>query len=91
MRKILTFILFISIYNFIFAQINVLETINIAKSDAARANNFKNKPAKIIGKEYDLKFHRFNWTVDPAIHAISGSVTSYFVAKEDNLSQIVFL
>lgn len=90
MKKILAFALFISIYNFIFAQINVLETIEIAKADAARANSFKNKPAKIIGKEYDLKFHRFNWTVDPAIQAISGSVTSYFVAKEDNLSKIIF-
>ena len=32
---------------------------------------------------YDLNYHRLELTVDPAIRAISGSVTHYFTALED--------
>jgi aminopeptidase N len=38
---------------------------------------------------YDLKYHRLEFEVDPNISFISGDVTSYFVAKE-NLNQITF-
>jgi aminopeptidase N len=40
---------------------------------------------------YDLKYHRLEWTVDPSITpaTITGAVTSYFVAKQD-LSTITF-
>ncbi|MEL0455436.1 M1 family aminopeptidase [Flavobacteriaceae bacterium SZ-1-7] len=38
---------------------------------------------------YDLKYHRLEFTIDPSVAFISGSVTSYFVAKE-NLSEITF-
>ena len=38
---------------------------------------------------YDLKYHRLEFTVDPGVSLISGSVTSYFEAKED-LNQVTF-
>ncbi|WP_228853231.1 M1 family aminopeptidase [Aegicerativicinus sediminis] len=38
---------------------------------------------------YDLKYHRLEFNVDPAVASISGTVTSYFVAKE-NLNSVVF-
>ncbi len=38
---------------------------------------------------YDLKYHRLEFTVDPSVAFISGDVTSYFVAKED-LNEITF-
>ena len=38
---------------------------------------------------YDLKYHRLEFNIDPSVAFISGDVTSYFVAKE-NLNQITF-
>lgn len=38
---------------------------------------------------YDLYYHRLEWQVDPTIAQISGTVTSYFYAKED-LETITF-
>ena len=38
---------------------------------------------------YDLKYHRLEFTIDPNVAFISGIVTSYFEAKED-LSEITF-
>lgn len=40
-------------------------------------------------QNYDLKYHRLEWNVDPTQSFISGSVTSYFVAR-DHLSKVVF-
>jgi len=31
---------------------------------------------------YDVKYHRLEWTVDPSVATISGDVTTYFIAKE---------
>jgi aminopeptidase N len=41
------------------------------------------------GAGYDLKYHRCEWNVDPAVYAISGKVTSYFIAV-NTLSQVTF-
>lgn len=38
---------------------------------------------------YDLKYHRLEFTVDPAVAFISGDITSYFEAKE-NLNEVTF-
>ncbi|NOZ46586.1 MAG: T9SS type A sorting domain-containing protein [Chlorobi bacterium] len=43
-----------------------------------------------VGNMYDLVYHRFNWEVNPAELYISGSVTSYFLAKQNNLSEVTF-
>ncbi|WP_353777330.1 M1 family aminopeptidase [Winogradskyella sp. 3972H.M.0a.05] len=38
---------------------------------------------------YDVKYHRLEFIVDPSVASISGDVTTYFVAKE-NLSEVIF-
>jgi aminopeptidase N len=43
-----------------------------------------------VENNYDLKYHRFVWNVNPSFHAISGSVTSYFIAKGQVVSRIQF-
>ncbi|HNX43453.1 MAG TPA: M1 family aminopeptidase [Bacteroidales bacterium] len=43
-----------------------------------------------IENNYDLTYYRFIWKVDPAVHFISGSVTSYFRLEEGNISQVQF-
>lgn len=70
--------------------IDIEETRTIAENDASRASKQIQVPEKFVGQEYDLKYHRFNWTVNPANNYISGSVTSYFVPIQNNLSQIDF-
>lgn len=40
-------------------------------------------------QNYDLKYHRLEWSVDPKKKYISGDITSYFVAL-DNLTTVVF-
>ncbi len=71
------------------AQIDINATNEIARNDAFRASKMMKAPV-FVGHEYDLKYHRFNWTVDPALNAISGTVTSYFVAVQNNLTQLDF-
>jgi aminopeptidase N len=44
----------------------------------------------ITQNNYDLKYHRFFWFIDPAKRYISGSVTSYFTATSDLISSIQF-
>ena len=38
---------------------------------------------------YDVKYHRLEFTLDPNVASVSGSTTTYFEAKE-NLTQITF-
>ncbi len=42
------------------------------------------------GLDYDLKYHRCEWSIDPNIYAIQGKITSYFVTKNSGFSQINF-
>ncbi|MCI4668608.1 MAG: T9SS type A sorting domain-containing protein [Bacteroidia bacterium] len=41
-------------------------------------------------KSYDLKYHRLEWTLDPNVRSILGSVTSYFEATQNALSYVYF-
>jgi aminopeptidase N len=56
--------------------------------------HLSNKPLKLhqssVANNYDLKYHRFNWFIDPAKRYISGSVTSYFTASSDQMNSIQF-
>ncbi len=49
--------------------------------------NFKANP---LTQNYDLKYHRLVWEVDPAVLYISGAITSYFVPTGDNFNQLNF-
>jgi len=37
-----------------------------------------NAQANLLTSDFDLKYHRLEWNIDPAVRYISGSVTSYF-------------
>jgi len=39
---------------------------------------------------YDLKYHRLEWTVNPAINYIQGTVTSYFEPLTNDFSKMAF-
>ena len=65
---------------------NLDEIVNFEKRNAANKIAFK---ANSNTTNYDLKYHRLEWSVDPATPEINGKVTSYFTALE-NLNQITF-
>lgn len=52
---------------------------SIAKREAAHASSLRNYDQySVSSNNFDVHFYRCQWTVDPAVRAISGSVTSYF-------------
>jgi len=64
-----------------------LKDIQILERKAAfKKMNYKKN---INTNNYDLKYHRLEWSVDPAQAFISGDVTSYFEAKS-NMNTITF-
>lgn len=71
----------------IFSQNLDTKLIRQAEAKAASGKMFVDR--NINTNNYDLKYHRLEFTVDPAVAFISGKVTSYFEAKE-NMNQITF-
>ena len=69
-----------------FSEENHNSIVQFERKNAAKKINFKANPNTT---NYDLKYHRLEWAVDPTKAEISGEVTSYFVAKED-LNKITF-
>ena len=62
------------------------EIVQLEESSASKKILFK---ANKNTSNYDLKYHRLIWEVNPLVDFIEGSVTSYFVARE-NMDQIIF-
>jgi aminopeptidase N len=78
------FLIFINIYK-TFAQ----ETVKIAKAEAKSAAakiHFRANPNTL---NYDITYHKLEFTVDPAIADISGKVTTTFTALE-NMNSVTF-
>jgi hypothetical protein len=42
------------------------------------------------GANIDVKYHRFQWTLNPTSLTVSGTVTTYFTTTQDNVSLITF-
>ncbi len=43
-----------------------------------------------VPDNYDLKYHRFQWQVDPSVDYIRGSVTSWFMATASGFNEMDF-
>jgi len=65
---------------------NLIEIIQSEQKNAKSKITFKANPNTT---NYDLKYHRLEWLVDPTLAFINGVVTSYFEAK-NNLNSITF-
>lgn len=46
--------------------------------------------ANALTSDYDLKYHRLAWTIDPAKRFVAGEITSYFLPKVDDFTTIHF-
>lgn len=91
MQKLYFVIIFLLLTSLVKAQIfNVDAFKQIALDDAFKASRLSQTPKRFVGQEYDLKYHRFNWVINPSVNFISGDVTSYFTVIQNNLSHIDF-
>lgn len=72
-------LLIILLSSFCLAQAQVPYSIDTEKNccHSVRFNNFKATQSN-AGDSIDIVYCRMEWSVDPAVRAISGSVTSYF-------------
>ncbi len=43
-----------------------------------------------LTENYDLKYYRFEWDIDPAVYGISGTVTPYFQVLSEGFNEINF-
>lgn len=62
----------------------------IAGSDRSRYQSVTVLRPDGLVNNYDLKYHRFHWLVDPSQVAIRGSVTSYYTPTTQNMTSIQF-
>ena len=62
----------------------------ISESEKTAYQRLTQPHEQLIVNNYDLKYHRFFLFTDPAQAYISGSVTSYFVATQPDMSSIQF-
>jgi aminopeptidase N len=83
-KALLFFILFTTLFFNCVAQ-----TAQIMQGEKRAASILQKAPAVRAVNNYDLKYHRMAWYVDPTIREIAGNVTSYFVPGS-TLSMIEF-
>jgi aminopeptidase N len=73
------------------AQNTSLSDFDKLVSDEQKAHSYINNNILVLsGNNYDVKYHRCQWNIDPAVYSISGNVTTYFTSNINLLSQVVF-
>ena len=94
MKKVYTLIaLFIFTSFSVQAQDELDQIIESEMKMAMRQFNYPDydkNTANAFTDNYDLKYHRFQWNIDPSQHYISGAVTSYFIPVGDDMSEMYF-
>ena len=63
--------------------------INIVDAERQRHEVMMGFEPSGVGQDYDVKYHRFEWKIDPSVRRISGAVTTYFKAMSP-ITQIGF-
>ncbi len=65
---------------------NLYQIIEAEAKSASKTINYK---ANVNTANYDITYHKLEWTIDPAIANISGDITTNFTAKSD-LNTVTF-
>ncbi len=79
--------------NFLFAQNDPSEDFEeiVCKEAEAHSRQFETAlVANPLTADYDLKYYRFEWYIDPALYFIEGSATPYFQTLMDEFTEIHF-
>ncbi len=88
MKKIYILLLLFSI-SFVFAQNDNNEFEKMVNSEMKSASNLMSVQVNPNTQNYDITYHRLDFTVDPAVYFISGKVTTTYTALA-NMSTITF-
>jgi len=88
MKNSILYILCLSFIG-VLAQNNNSETSSIAASEMKSAERQMNLLVNPNTQNYDVTYHKLEFTVDPAIYFITGQVTTTYTALE-NMSSITF-
>ncbi len=84
---------------FIFAKIdyaqsdeyNMSELICKESQSFISNNRIQNTQNKLSSNnDFDMKYYRFEWNINPNTNYISGTATSYFLTKIDNISTLEY-
>ncbi len=96
MYKALFFLLFTLFTNVFFAQSDA-KCFGISSDldkiiEAEKQSNAWKLNAKInpLTNNYDIKYHRMEWNIDPAIDSVRGCITTYFTPLINGFNQINF-
>jgi len=92
MKKVLFAYMVFMLHITLYGQENLMRTDKHNVMEQERVHNQKKMNLRVnpLTLDYDLKYHRLTWEVDPAIFYISGAVTSYFIPTTDNFNQVNF-
>ena len=88
MKKYFLFSLLLS-SSFLLAQKNQTEISDLVNAEMRSASSSMNLAVNPNTQNYDVTYHKLEFTVDPAVFAISGKVTTTFTALS-NMSTITF-
>lgn len=73
----------------VYTQGQRLQLSDIVEAEAKSAKDIVNYRINLNTGNYDVKYHRLEFNVNPNAAFISGSVTTYFEAKE-NMTEVTF-
>ncbi|MCD2258115.1 M1 family aminopeptidase [Psychroserpens luteolus] len=86
----LRLLIFLGLFSTVSFSQDYNETLNtIREAEAKSALNRIMQRSNLNTGNYDLKYHRLELDIDPAVSFISGDITSYFTAKS-NMTTITF-
>src|SRR5215813_11800974 len=76
----------------LYAQLpSYIQDLQNTANEEKKANLWKfTQHTTRVADNYDLKYHRCIWNIDPAVYYISGSVTSFFEPKDEGFAEIDF-
>ena len=63
---------------------------HLIENEALHHSQLVNFRSNEFTENYDLKYHRLELTIDPAVYYIKGVVTSYFIPNEASFQEINF-
>lgn len=90
MKNCLALFIALFICGSVFAQIATPETEAIAKSEQRKMRSSIASRAQTANNDYDVVYYRCNWTVDPAVNAISGAITTFFKPISNDFDTVYF-
>ena len=87
--KISTLLLFLIFFSCSFAQDNSNETEKLAHSERNAARNLMQLAVNPNTLNYDVTYHKLEFSVDPAVYSVAGKVTTTFTALS-NMTTVTF-